>query len=1225
MSHGAGAIFIGPSGTYYAELGELARHTLTVTNNVTHPVLVELSWNAPPPEWFVSARMADGTTPLPDMNGNGRPDVSLGQVRSSTESAVVVIAVQVPLAPPPQLEIATEVVAHVFGTNDSDSAELITSIGPWVELDRRADPEEINIFGSGGVEETTISLSLRGEGAAVNTSAPIDVVFEIDRSGSMSGSDPFDLRVDAVQGYIDRMTPEDRGSVIGFESTAWVVNSRPLTPTDGPGRALLKADADTLRGAGGGTNLDAALQLGTDWLMAYGDPSKNRIEILLTDGIGTNGNTDAILDQAILAGIVIHTVGLGAYADEAYLRHVADRTGGVYLHADSPEQLAELYGQLANRTLETAARDRDPTDYDPMVKDVLPPFINYVFGSAVDPGTGGPRPPSVVSVDGFGNRVLGWNVATLKVNETWTVAFRVTSNLGGVVPTNVYGLSRATFDDWKDRSRTLFFPEVFVTVRSPPPQTSLLVGTPRVFASPVYITSATPLWFTPSDWSGTGIRRTMFRVDGAPWIDFTGGGTFTLFPEGEHLLEWFSEDNIGNMEPARSGVLRVDDSPPQTVLQVGDPKVVDAGITYITSATHLALQATDGGVTPVGVAYVEHRVDEGPWDPYASPFYLFDEGAHSVEFRARDFLGNAEPGHTVTVFVDTTGPLLGVRPGTPVYVAADTWVTSRTPIELTAADRGTPPVGLESFEYQVWSGTWSGWMPYTGAFLLSPEGRHVVELRARDRLGNDAFASTTFYVDDTPPAIALSVSSPNVVDGDTFVSPDTPLSLSAVDGGPVPVGISSFEYRIDGGPWSAYTGVFRLDEEGARVIEYRASDRLGNADVRSATLVVDASPPSIALAVGIPSYTSSNTWITSSTSIELSAVDGGLVAVGLHVLEYRERFGVWSAWTPYSGAFRFQGEGLHSLEVRATDRLGNGALKEFAFVVDDSPPSPLLEVGQPSLATETTFVTSATPITLFAQDQGSIPVGLREAEFRLDSGGWRTYAAPFVVTGEDGPHRVQYRATDRLGNAAAGAMDLLLDNTPPETRVTLSFDPKTREAALALAAEDAGSGLAITESRIVGDTWWPYGTPILLGPGRHVLRYRSADLLGNAEAERVYAVVIPEDGPWVAWNWTPSVAFAFAVVLIGVGYASSRHARHRGTSPRGAANSIGTIGPFVLGELAIGALSVYVPPLRMPPAFGWGTFLLIAFLGSGSAIAWLYARRTIPPPPEDPAIPSVSP
>ncbi len=1216
-SHGSGEIRIGPPRTYFAELGELVEHRVTVTNNATHPVLADLSWNVPPPEWFVSIFASDGRTPLPDMNLNGLPDVSLGMVRSASESAIVVLAVQVPSVAPPQLEIVTQLVASVPGTSDSDAVDLLTGIGPWVTLDRLADPSVINITGSGGVEQTTIVLSVRGEGPPINQPVPIDVVFEIDRSGSMSWSDPTDLRIDAVKGYIDRMTPDDRGSVVGFDYTAWVVNNRPLTSTDALGRTLLKADVETLRGAGGGTNLDAALQLGTDWIITYGDRAKKRIEILLTDGIGTNGNTDAILDQAIAEGIVIYTVGLGTSIDEAYLRYVATRTGGEYLHADNAGQLAELYEDLANRTIDTAASDPDPTDFDPMVVDVLPPFIHYVFGSSVDPATNAPMPPLLDGVDGDGNRVLGWNVAILAINETWTVAFRVTSSLGGLVPTNVYGLSRVAFDDFKGRGRVLSFPEVLITVLAPPPLTSLSVGTPRVVGAATYVTSATPVWFLTQDRSATGIRRTMFRLNGSPWIDFTGGGTFTLFPEGEHLVEWFSEDNIGDMEASQAATFRVDNSPPQTHLLVGTPKYA-SGATYITSATPLTLQGIDGGITPVGIERVEYRVDGGQWMPYSASFLLIAQGLHTVEYRSRDLLGNAEPGHTATLYVDGIGPIFRVTPGTPIFAAAETWVTSHTEIELGAQDMGTPPVGLESFEYRVWFGAWSDWVPYAGPFLLSPEGRHVIEMRARDHLENAGSGSATFYVDDTPPALTFSVGSPKVVDGATFVTSDTLLFLRAAEGGPIPVGLASFEFRIDGGAWSAYVDAFLLAGEGPHDIEYRGSDRLGNAASRSVTVIVDDTPPTVSLDVGTPRHVSSATWITSNTEIELAAEDGGLVPVGLEFFEYREWFGAWSPWTPYLGALRLVGEGLHTLEVRVSDRLGHVAVTEADIIVDDSPPIAVLTLGQPIAAREATYITSATTLTLQAEDRGVLPVGLRDTEYRLGADAWRASSQSFVVTGPDGPYRVEFQATDLLGHATSGDTVIVLDNTPPETLVSLSFDPEIRAASLTLAAVDTGSGLAGTMYLLNQGTWEGYREPIPLAVGRHALRFQSVDHLGNLEPEKLYVIVIPGDGPWVAWNWTPTVAFTFAVVLIGLGVVFTRRERGRGAMAADSMKASALVVPFVAGELATGLLSVYVPLLRMPPVLGWAIIVLLAVLVSGIGVSWQHARAVPAPPAEEP-------
>ena len=1219
LDHGAGPIHIGAPQTYYADLGEIARYPLRVTNVGPTAVVVDLTWDTPPPGWDVWAFQPDGMSSLPDGNGNGIPDVSV----DASASVSLSMAVIVPSTPVPQDGIVTHVVATADPTGDADTVDLRTNLAPYLAIDRSANPTVIDLLGSGGVEETTITLELDGQGTVVEHPGPkgADIMFVIDDTGSMgTWINEVKAQVDVITDAILQATSDVRFGLASYKDVPAIDIDHPLTFDV----ARFKTAVQGLIASGGADwpeDPDAALQL-------VANQSWRRspvVDLVVLIGDAEAHNNNRLVGAAAWAntamGIHTSTVACGDHAGTMYwFERTAIAGNGFFASLGNPNDLVDaiLDGILGYIPWDSrAARDGDPNDAEPMVRDVLPPHIAYVPGTFVDPDTGNARPPSRIQPRPDGSTLLEWPVLLIEVNETWTVSFRVTSSLAGLVPTNVYGESRAWFLDWKDRPRVLYFPEVFVAVRSWPPETTLGVGVPSVSGSPPFVTSATPLWFVAQDYSGTGIEGTEFRVDGGPWVDITGGGPFTLFPEGEHLVEWFSRDRVGNVEEPRSAVFLVDNTPPETVFLVGDPKYV-SGWTYITPVTPLYLFATDGGVTPVGVGRIDYRVDAGPWRRYVSSFLLAVEGLHIVDFRASDRLGNAELGHTATIYVDASGPTITFSVGSPSYVAVETSLTSRTPIALAAEDVGTPPVGLEMLEYRVGFGTWSAWTPYAAPFVLSPEGRHTLEIRARDRLGNEGLASTAFIVDDTPPTTSWFVGNPKVIDGATFVTVDSPLTLSALDGGPLPVGVDRIEYRVDDGPWAAYGGAFRLEGEGLHSVEFRAFDRLGNVeDVTSLVLVVDDSPPAIALAVGTPRHVSADTWITSTSPLDGSAVDEGPIPVGLSSFEYREWYRSWSLWTPYTGPLFLSGEGLHRLEFRASDRLGNEVLTAYTFLVDNTPPVLSLDVGSPSLSGDELFVTSGTPFTLLAEDPGPSPVGLASVEYRLGDDSWRPYASPFVITGTDGLHVTEYRAVDLLGHLEDGSTRVVLDNTPPETRLTMALAPPSGEVTLSLAAEDAGSGVKFTESRVGEGRWWPYGAPIRLGGGSHLVHYRSTDRLGNVEPERLYEIVLPEPGPRVFANWTPSVAFAFSVVLLIAAAESARRARRRGGVPGDVAKTMGIAAPFVIGECGTGLLSIYLPILRMPPLFGWAAAFVVLILAFGGVIIWLRARAVRPPPPKD--------
>jgi hypothetical protein len=160
------------------------------------------------------------------------------------------------------------------------------------------------------------------------------------------------------------------------------------------------------------------------------------------------------------------------------------------------------------------------------------------------------------------------------------------------------------------------------------PVTSLIIGNPNYTSTATYLKSTTPLDLSVLDEGGSGINHTWYRVDNVTWTDRSS--SFFLSGDSDHYVEYYSEDNVGNIEGVSSRVLRVDDTPPSLSI---DP--LDWSVPVDTSFT---LAASDG--QGCGVAVLEYKTDNGPWTPYSSPFTL-SLGWHNITYRSWDHLNNS--------------------------------------------------------------------------------------------------------------------------------------------------------------------------------------------------------------------------------------------------------------------------------------------------------------------------------------------------------------------------------------------------------------------------------------------------------------------------------------------------------------------------------------------------------------------------------------------------------
>jgi hypothetical protein len=275
----------------------------------------------------------------------------------------------------------------------------------------------------------------------------------------------------------------------------------------------------------------------------------------------------------------------------------------------------------------------------------------------------------------------------------------------------------------------------------PGPVTSLVIGQPNYIAATAYVRSSTPLDLSALDQSSSGINHTWYRIDNVTWIEHSF--SFFLSGEGNHYVEYYSEDNVGNVEDISWRVLRVDNTPPATTLSIGDPKYLVGG-NFTKSSTPLTLHADDGGLMPVGTNSTFYRLWNGTWSQwreYTSSFSLVGrDGMWFVEFLSFDFLGNREAVQNVTLVLDNAAPSLSIDP-------EESTVLVNTHFTISADDgQGS---GVASVEYRTDGGDWT---PYSSSFTLGI-GHHLIEYRSSDNLNNSVEKSLPVEVvgSETPP------------------------------------------------------------------------------------------------------------------------------------------------------------------------------------------------------------------------------------------------------------------------------------------------------------------------------------------------------------------------------------------------------------------------------------------------------------------------------------------
>ncbi len=629
--------------------------------------------------------------------------------------------------------------------------------------------------------------------------------------------------------------------------------------------------------------------------------------------------------------------------------------------------------------------------------------------------------------------------------------------------------------------RTVYDNETF-HVDDTPPTTTLEYGTPYYTSGgDEWITTGTTVYLNATDHPAcaSGVAWINYSTDGgATWDTVYANETFTIPTECSHTIQWYAVDELGNTETTHSTDVNVDSTPPSTTIEYGGMHYTDGTDTWISTGTTIYLNATDGPACASGVATIYYTYN-GTWQTASGDvsFTIPDNCTHTLEWYAVDNLGHTETTHTQTVNVDDAAPSTTLEYGTPYYTdGTEEWITPDTTIYLNATDHPACASGVA----EIWYNYGAGWNTVVGSqatFDIPDECTHSIEWYAVDNLGHEeTHHFTDVNVDDTAPTATLELGTPYYTDGTTeWITSDTTIYINTTEYPACASGIAEIVYSYDGGTsWysvAATQTTFSIPVECNHTLIWYAVDNLGNEGTHHTRDVkVDNTPPAIENTVGEPKvvvFPGDKYYITSSTVIDFTASDQGCSGgVGWKNITYRTWYnGSWSNWTtvtPLRYTITLSGEGVHYLEIIASDELGNTGYDNVTFIVDDTPPDINKTVGIPSdpgCSYNDWVVETGTDIILSATDASPALA----IQYSLDGGAWTSVANPYVFNfPTTGIHTLDIRATDGLGhvsydNETFWVASDMSDSTPPtswHTPTWIENSNPTPNTKITIKAED---------------------------------------------------------------------------------------------------------------------------------------------------------------------------
>lgn len=206
---------------------------------------------------------------------------------------------------------------------------------------------------------------------------PRDVVFVVDRSGSMNEGGKMAQARKALARFVETLTDKDRFDIVSFATEAAAYEKAPVDVTP-ERRRRTAAYIETLR-AGGGTNVEDALRLALE--LPWRDDA-TRIILLISDGTPTLGERDPEKIAALAAGkgVRVFAFGVGSDVNTQLLDRLAAVSGGDRQYVTAEEDLAVVLDAFARKIDAPVMSDPELTfDRESGAYEVFPKRVPDIF------------------------------------------------------------------------------------------------------------------------------------------------------------------------------------------------------------------------------------------------------------------------------------------------------------------------------------------------------------------------------------------------------------------------------------------------------------------------------------------------------------------------------------------------------------------------------------------------------------------------------------------------------------------------------------------------------------------------------------------------------------------------------------------------------------------------------------------------------------------------------
>ncbi len=470
--------------------------------------------------------------------------------------------------------------------------------------------------------------------------------------------------------------------------------------------------------------------------------------------------------------------------------------------------------------------------------------------------------------------------------------------------------------------------------------------------------------------ASTGVDHTEYSIGGTS--SWTTGTSFSISSDGQTPVYYRSVDKAGNVEAAKSIMIRLDKVSPSISWAANGLPNVNGWYNHDVLIQFTPYVGVSGvqSITPD-----QTMVSSGQWTGSVT-----------------DNAGRTATTTTSMIYVDKSAPTITSKLSSQPN--ANGWCNVSVNVNFTATD------------------ALSGISSINGNTTLTGEGTgQRVTGSATDRAGNTITTEVNgINIDKTAPSATLTITpSPNSLG---WYLSNADVKIDATDDRS---GIDGIWYSLDGHSWTSYTNDLTLGD-GIHTLLYRTMDKAGNVASYSKTIEVTTAIPSSN--ISIAGTTGSNGWYKSNLTVTINSWTG---AAGLDHAEYSYDGSHWF----YGSTYDINTDGRNMSYYRSVDNAGNVEQQKILYVsIDTSPPTDTFtldgHIGRSG------WYDSDVKVTLYPEDSLS---GVNKTEYSIDGKSWYNYTGTFTA-GLDVRKWIYYRSTDNAGNVGSGSIFI---NFPPQS------------------------------------------------------------------------------------------------------------------------------------------------------------------------------------------------